>query len=382
VLGTAGDGEIAALQRQLGASEARCQRAHDELASYQMRYAALNAELQESEARFRNLLHHIPSVAVQGYGVDGITTYWNPASERLYGYTAQEALGRNLLDLIIPEEMHEAVREALQYMASTGQVIDASELVLRHKDGSPVVVFSSHALVQVPDRAVELFCLDIDIAERKRADAALLGSLREKESLLKEVHHRVKNNLQIISSLLRLQFGQIDNPVAQAALQDTQNRVRSMAMIHEHLYQSNNLAAVDLAAYLRSLCQYLVQALMVKPGAVRLHLDLAPVHLDIDQAIPCGLLVNELVSNALKHAFPEGCGGEVRVELHALADGPGWCLRVADNGVGLPPDFDLNQLTSLGLKLVTDLTRQLGGQLEIGAGPGTVVEMECPDHNP
>ena len=343
---------------------------------------AVELALWESEERFRKLLQNIPSVAVQGYGMDGITTYWNQASEELYGYTASEAMGCNLLDLIIPEAMKSGVRAAMAGMAAGGQVIPAAELTLRHKDGSPVEVFSSHTQVQIQGRAREMFCLDIDISERKRADAALRESLHEKESLLKELHHRVKNNLQIISSLLRLQAGQLDNPGARAALQDMQNRVRSMALIHEHLYRSENLAAVDLAAYLQNLCQQLFRAQVATPGALHLQLALDPVHLEIDQAIPCGLLVNELVSNALKHAFPDGRRGEVRVELRALADGAGWRLRVADDGVGLPADFDLQQLTTLGLKLVVDLTRQLGGRLEIGAGPGAVFEMEYLESQP
>lgn len=343
---------------------------------------AAELALLESEQRFRKLLQNIPSVAVQGYAMDGITTYWNQASEVLYGYTATEALGRNLLDLIIPEAMKSGVREALAGMVASGQVFPESELTLRHKDGSPVEVFSSHTLVEIQGRASELFCLDIDISERKRAVVALRESLHEKESLLQELHHRVKNNLQIISSLLRLQAGQLDSPGGRAALQDMQNRVRSLALIHEHLYQSQNLAAVDLADYLQNLCQQLFRAEAATPGAVQLHLELDPLHLEIDQAIPCGLLVNELVSNALKHAFPEARRGEVRVELRALVDGAGWRLRVADDGVGLPPDFDLQQLTSLGLKLVTVLTHQIGGQLEIGAGPGAVFEVVCLEKPP
>jgi two-component sensor histidine kinase len=221
-----------------------------------------------------------------------------------------------------------------------------------------------------------LHSMALDITESKRAEGLLQNLLSEKESLLKEIHHRVKNNMQIISSLLRLQSGQSSHPDAKATLLDMQNRVRSMALIHEHLYRSENLAAVDLADYLKGLCQQLSRTFASPPGNIQLHLNLASIRLEIDRAIPCGLLVNELVSNAFKHAFPGGRSGEVRVELHALTDGTGWQLRVADNGVGLPPGFALDDLTSLGLKLVSDLTRQLGARLEIGAGPGTVFEVE------
>ena len=218
-----------------------------------------------------------------------------------------------------------------------------------------------------------------DIAESKRAEDALKNSLHEKESLLKEIHHRVRNNLQIITSLLRLQADKMDNVIAKDAMQDMQNRVRSMALIHEHIYRSENLAAVDMATYLKSLCQQLVRTLHQAPEPIKLNLELTSVSLGIDKAIPCGLLVNELVTNAIKHAFPETRGGQLRVELNPLTSGLGWHLRVADNGVGLPSDFDLQHLTSLGLQLVNDLTRQLGGQLEIGAGPGAVFDMTFPN---
>jgi two-component sensor histidine kinase len=209
-----------------------------------------------------------------------------------------------------------------------------------------------------------------------RLNRTLQDKLAEKESLLKEIHHRVKNNLQIISSLLRLQAGKIESPVSKAALNATQDRVHSMALIHEHLYRSENLAAVDMASYLKHLCQQLFRTLAVTPDTLHLRLELAPVNLGVEQAIPCGLLVNELVTNAFKHAFPGGRGGEVRVELQPLGDGQGWRLRVADDGVGLPPGFDLQNTPSLGMKLITDLTGQLGGHLQIVGGPGTVFSVE------
>jgi PAS domain S-box-containing protein len=249
------------------------------------------------------------------------------------------------------------------------------------KEGNPIGILvalhtqplsEAQAITQLFDTFLDRVTAEM---QRSKARAALRQSLREKEFLLKEVHHRVKNNLQIISSLLRLQSGRLENPVAKAALQDMQNRVRSMALIHEHLYRSENLARVDLAAYLKQLCQQLFRALMVISGEIQLHLELVPVHLEIDQAIPCGLLVNELVSNALKHGFPNGGTGEVRVELQPAADGPGWRLRVADNGVGLPASFDLKHLTTLGMQLIGDLSRQIGGQVSIGPGPGTVFEV-------
>jgi len=208
---------------------------------------------------------------------------------------------------------------------------------------------------------------------RERAKAA--EALREKESLLKEVHHRVKNNLQVVSSMARLQSAQIDNPLAQAALRDMQNRIASMALLYETLYQSESFARVDLAAYLQSLCSQLFRSLVVDPAPIQLRLDVASVSLDVSQAIPCGLIINELVSNCLKHAFPNGRRGEVRVELRTVDGDSAVRLRVADDGVGLPADFDLQKLQSLGLQLVSDLVGQLRGRLEIGHGPGAVFDV-------
>jgi two-component sensor histidine kinase len=203
----------------------------------------------------------------------------------------------------------------------------------------------------------------------------LQTSLREKESLLKEMHHRVKSNLQIVSSMIRLQSGRRQHPETQSVLLDMQNRVQAMALIHEHLSQTENVATVDLGDYLKRLCVHLVHAFVTSPQVVELRQDIAPMRVGIEQAIPCGLLINELVSNCLKHAFPDGRAGEVSVALQPVADGPAWRLRVADNGVGLPAGFALEGLASAGLQLAPALARQIGGKLETGPGPGTVFEV-------
>ena len=218
--------------------------------------------------------------------------------------------------------------------------------------------------------------------ERNRVELALHESLREKDVLLMEIHHRVKNNLQMMSSLLYLQAGHSDDPNVKALLQVMQNRVLSMALIHNHLYRSNNLETVDMVAYLKSLCEQLCHLLVNTPDTLQLHLDIAPVQLAIDQAIPCGLLVNELVTNALKHAFPEERAGELRITLQPVADGQMLRLCVADNGVGLPPDFSLEHHSSTGLQVASGLAGQLGGILQIGAGTGTLFELAFPFHHP
>jgi PAS domain S-box-containing protein len=304
-------------------------------------------------------------------------TYLNAAAEQMYGVSASEVLGCHLSGIheSIWQHLDDEVRAAAA-LRETGRWY--GESVHRRRDGSTIHVESSVSMLHNVTDGTGSGQLSVirDITERRRTEDLLQASLEEKVVLLKEIHHRVKNNLQIVSSLLNLQSVRIEDPITKTVLLDMQHRIRSMALVHENLYRSDNLAALDLATYLNSLCTRLYRSLVTSPSSIRLQMNLAPVRLNIDKVIPCGLLVNELITNALKHAFPDGRSGELRVELQELADGRGCRLRVADNGVGLPPDFDLKQAPSLGLKLVADLARQLGGQLEIGTGPGAVFEIE------
>jgi two-component sensor histidine kinase/putative methionine-R-sulfoxide reductase with GAF domain len=212
-------------------------------------------------------------------------------------------------------------------------------------------------------------------AFKEKAEEALVASLREKEALLKEVHHRVKNNLQVIASLLRLEGRRIEHPITQSVLKEMQGRIQSMALLHETLYRSGNFATVDLASYLTQLAQQLFRSLASQTGAVGLELALEPALLQIDQAIPCGLIVNELASNSLKHGFPDGRAGTVRIGLRSVDGGEALSLSVSDNGVGLPENFDPHQRRSLGLQLVSDLARQIQGSLVIGPGPEARFEV-------
>ncbi len=214
------------------------------------------------------------------------------------------------------------------------------------------------------------FGITQDITERKRIEQQLRESLAEKELLLREIHHRVKNNLQVVSSLVSLQSDALADPALREVFGELRDRVRSMALIHEKLYESGGLAKLNFADYIASLMQSIWSAHGVVGARVKLHLEVEPVAVSVATAVPCGLILNELVSNALKHAFPSD-GGAVTVGLTREPATGRLRLRVADNGVGMPADLDWRRARSLGLRLVQMLARQLEGSIETGAGPGT-----------
>ncbi len=220
--------------------------------------------------------------------------------------------------------------------------------------------------------------LTAEIAERRQAEAKVRESLKEKEVLLKEIHHRVKNNLQVVSSLLRLQAAGIKDEATAALFHESQSRVRSMALIHEELYRAGNLARVDFASYLRRLLPDLARSYRADASEkVDLKIEAANVSLPVDRAIPCGLIVNELITNALKHAFPNGRPGSILVRLAAQEQQT--MLKVRDDGIGFPADVDFRQSRSLGLQLVCTLTNQLGGTINLERDNGTEFVITFPD---
>jgi len=214
-----------------------------------------------------------------------------------------------------------------------------------------------------------------DITERRRAEAQIAASLKEKEVLLKEIHHRVKNNLQVISSLLNLQAATVVDGKTLEQLRESQNRIRSMALIHERLYQSGNLARIDFGEYVRSLVGFLARTYSM--STVRIVVNVQSIDLPVNTAIPCGLIINELVSNALKYAFPGGREGEVNIDLVVKPDGSG-VLSVRDDGIGLPAELVPQKTTTLGLQLVNTLTKQLNGSIELMRGNGTTFSITFP----
>jgi two-component sensor histidine kinase len=210
----------------------------------------------------------------------------------------------------------------------------------------------------------------------EEAQVLLQASLQEKEVLLREIHHRVKNNLQVIASLLHLQSDQLKDPEGLALVEDMQNRIKSMALVHESLYQTGDLARFNFAGYIESLSTHLVQSYRAETSHICLHTTLDELALDVDTAIPCGMLLNELLTNALKYAFPDGRAGDIHIVLRAEAGQVS--LSVRDNGIGLPESLDVRNTESLGLQLVCLLTEQLGGTMTLTREGGTAFAVSFP----
>ncbi|MDB6156044.1 MAG: hypothetical protein JWL90_4497, partial [Chthoniobacteraceae bacterium] len=228
----------------------------------------------------------------------------------------------------------------------------------------------------------EVHQLNAELEERvDQRTMQLRRSLEKEELLRKEVHHRVKNNLQVISSLLYLQSLDSRDPGTQEVLRESQSRTRTIALIHEKLYQSSDVKQIDFDVYTRQLAASLIDSYQPKRGSVRLNIRAEGVLLSPDVAVPCGLIINELVSNALKYAFPEQTGGEIEIDFHPAQDGF-FKLRVRDTGRGLPAGFDLGKTSTLGVRLVRDLTLQLNGTVEFKSENGTVVNITFPDSAP
>ncbi|NBB72883.1 MAG: PAS domain S-box protein [Bacteroidetes bacterium] len=309
---------------------------------------------------------------------DGIIRRTNRAARDQLGYGADDLRDTPIDRLLADGPLFTADERATFQRQG---FIDHAERTLCPQNGPDVPVLFSRAQVTRSDRASDdIVCVAQDITDRKQAEERLKASLREKEVLLREIHHRVKNNLQIISSLLHLQSKQIEHAAARTLFAESQSRIRSMALIHERLYQSDDLAQVDFAAYLDGLTEHLFRSYNVRRDTIACELQADGGSLSVDRAIPCGLIVNELVANALKHAFPDGRSGTIRVR-YAEEDDTAH-LIVADDGVGTPEDVEADASDSLGLRLVRGLVQQLDGSLAIARDSGLRFTITFPLTHP
>jgi PAS domain S-box-containing protein len=295
----------------------------------------------------------------------GAITRLNQLAETTFGYTSAELMGQPVETLIPSRYRHAHPGYRQGFLAETnarpmGAGRDLSGL---RKDGSEFPVEIGINPVQT-DEGPMILSVIIDLSERKQSEKRIQDALAQKELLLREVHHRVKNNLQVIHSLLDLQALKCADSELVGMLRDSQNRVRSMSLIHQTLYQSQNFAQVDFQRFLGELLPRLTEAYGSMSSQVLIDIQANDVKLPINEAIPCGLIVNELVSNALKHGFRQRQQGRIQVNISQL-EGQQVQLSISDDGQGIPDDMDLTRTGSLGLQLVNLLTRQLHGQLDI-----------------
>ena len=297
----------------------------------------------------------------------------NRAFIEMYGYSENELLG-NAIDMVrSPRDRKEMVEKILPSSLAGGW---QGEVINRKKDGTEFPVYLSTSLVRDKQgEPIALIGVARDITETRRVRDQIDASLKEKEILLKEIHHRVKNNLQVISSLLNLQSASVRDFYDVGLFKESQDRIRSMAIIHEKLYQSDDLSHVDVSSYIGTLANGLFRSYDVSD--IEFQADVESIRLSIDTAIPCGLIINELISNALKHAFPNGRRGVVLVSMRRSEGG--FCsLSVADDGVGFPPGLDFRKTPSLGLELVNTLVDQLNGKIELTSEKGTKFSILFP----
>jgi len=295
---------------------------------------------------------------------EGRYTYLNQTHIEMFGYRhADDLLGKTWRGLYSDQEIARFKTEASPELSKTGKW--RGTVTATRCDGTTFPEEVSLTRIE----GGGLVCVCRDITDRIAAEQFVLNSLKEKEVMLKEIHHRVKNNMQIVSSLLSLQLDHLHDEEARSMFIESQNRIASMALIHEKLYQSSDLARIDFSDYLGDLTENLAGMVGAQARNISFQLKSGEVLLGIDTAIPCGLIVNELVSNAYKHGFPKGGPGQVTLTFERLADGR-LRLEVADTGRGIPDGIDLQKTHSLGMQLVHTLVRQLRGTIEVRRGNG------------
>ncbi len=339
--------------------------------------------VRESEESLRQILEMLP-VGVWVADHNGVIIQGNPAARSIWGgarfvgpkgYGEYQAWWRSTGEPIQPEDLALA-RAITQGETSLNEVIDIEAF-----DGTRKIILNSALpLKNARGEIIKAIAVNQDITERIEFEERLKASLREKEVLLKEVHHRVKNNMQIISSLLRLQSDRVSQPEVHGVFQESQNRIRSMALVHEMLYQSPDLASISFGAYLKNLVNGLFRSFRVDTHQIALTLEVVDIPLGIDLALSCGLIINELVSNSLKHAFPQNRRGELSISARQISPEE-LMIAVRDTGVGLPPDLDIRKTSSLGLRLVTLLVGQINGSLELDSAQGATFLIRFPVKN-
>ncbi|MCC5639740.1 PAS domain S-box protein [Nostoc sp. CHAB 5844] len=333
--------------------------------------------LRDSEERFRTAFHQA-AVGIAHVGLDGRWLLVNQRLCDIVGYTAEELELRTFQEITHPEDLTASLKYVDEILIGNIQTYTMEKRYFR-KDGSIIWINFTVSLTHKTSGEPKYFIAVIeDISDRKHSQAQIQASLREKEVLLKEIYHRVKNNLQVISSLLNLQSEYIKDKQDMVIFQQSQQRIASMALIHEKMYQSPDLARIDFGEYIQDLVASLFSSYEVNEGAISLNINVdSHVLLGLDLAIPCGLIIHELVSNSLKYGFPHGGEGEIYIAIAENLDQQ-FTITISDNGVGLPPNFNFKNTASLGWQLVDALTQQIAGDINIKSHTGVEFQITFP----
>lgn len=301
--------------------------------------------------------------------LEGNILAWNRGAEKMYGYSEAEALKMNI-ETIIPEDRKSEERKLIDQL-KTGSHVDSLETRRLTKDGRILDVWLTITkLMDDSGNVGAVATTERDVTEQKRTTEELRKALREKELLIREIHHRVKNNLIGIQGLLRLPLRHIRDENAREYFRESANRVKSMSMIHERLYRTHDLSSINVAEYFYSLGGMLIDFYKIGEERIKLDYNIPDISLDVEKMIPCGLIVNELITNSIKYAFKDDRPGKIYIEFNQNSEGE-YVLEVADDGMGLPEGLDIYRTESLGMQLVTSLVKQLNGSLEISGDNGT-----------
>jgi len=322
--------------------------------------------LKEGQKKYRDLAELLPQPLFET-NLDGNITFTNRIGLKIFGYTQEDLDAElNMLNFLDPKDHLRAMENNQRILR---EELSVEEYTALKKDGTTFPIFVYSNAIKHDDKVVGSRGVIVDLTDIKNIENNLKASLNEKEILLREIHHRVKNNMQIVSSLLNLQTRYVDDEKAVNVLKESQNRVRSMAIIHEKLYESENLTHINFVDYIQSLVSYLFYSYNIEKTQIKPLLKIEDISLNIETAVPCGLIISELISNSLKYAFPNGMKGEIIVSLKSEKDN--YQLCICDNGIGLPEDINFNNIKTLGLLLVNSLTEQIDGKVTIHRDQGT-----------
>jgi PAS domain S-box-containing protein len=333
----------------------------------------------KGEESFRRVVEWAPNAMVM-VDAAGRIVLVNAETERVFGYRRADLVGQSV-DVLVPQRLsghHGQFRDSFFANPLPRPMGSGRDLYARHADGSDFPVEIGLNPIET-DEGLMVLASIVDITERKRAQQRIERALEEKTVLLNELHHRVKNNLQMISSLLSLQAASIDDPHLRRILEESQNRVRAMGLTHQLLYEHRDFSRIDLGEYLGRLAQLLLSAYRTHGGRIAMALTLPAetYYVGLERAVPCGLMVNELVTNAFKHAFPADRRGTITIALAGVGEDE-IDLTIGDDGIGLPGGFDMSSLKSLGLRLVPLLAEQIKGRLTVAGQPGCRFSLRFP----